>query len=69
MSYRNGRKIQYIGDDMQRTFLNVEANDFTNSSYGVFVSNSAKDDKALETLKSLAQSALQAGVVYIYRCS
>lgn len=63
MSYRNGRKIQYIGDDMQRTFLNVEANDFTNSSYGVFVSNSAKDDKALETLKSLAQSALQAGVV------
>ena len=63
MSYRNGKKIQYIGDDMQRTFLNIEADGFTNSSYGVFVSNSAKDDKALETLKGLAQSALQAGVV------
>jgi hypothetical protein len=63
MSYRKGKKIQYIGDDMQRTFLNIEADDFTNSSYGVFVSNSAKDDKALETLKGLAQSALQAGVV------
>tara|TARA_R110002012_G_scaffold37023_5_gene104121 strand:- start:1396 stop:2391 length:996 start_codon:yes stop_codon:yes gene_type:complete len=63
MSYREGKKIQYVGDDMQRTFLNIEANDFTNASYGVFVSNSAKDDKALETLKGLAQSALQAGVV------
>ncbi len=63
MSYRNGTKIQYLGDDMMRTFLNIEADDFTNSSYGIFVSNSAKDDRALESLKSLAQAALQAGVV------
>ena len=63
MAYRDGKKIQYIADDMSRTFLNVEPEDFTNSSYGIFVSNSAKDDKALDTLKSLAQAALQAGVV------
>lgn len=63
MSYRTGKKIQYLGDDMMRTFLNVDAEDFTNSSYGVFVSNSSKDDRALESLKSLAQAALQAGVV------
>jgi len=63
MAYRDGKKIQYIADDMSRTFLNIEPEDFTNSSYGIFVSNSSKDDKALETLKSLAQSALQAGVV------
>ena len=63
MTYRDGKKIQYIADDMSRTFLNVEPEDFTNASYGIFVSNSSKDDKALETLKSLAQSALQSGVV------
>jgi len=63
MSYRTGKKIQYLGDDMMRTFLNIDAEDFTNSSYGVFVSNSSKDDRALESLKSLAQAALQAGVV------
>ena len=63
MSYRSGKKIQYLGDDMMRTFLNIEAEEFTNASYGIFVSNSSKDDRALESLKSLAQAALQAGVV------
>ena len=63
MSYRDGKKIQYLGDDMMRTFLNIDAEEFTNASYGVFVSNSSKDDRALESLKQLAQAALQAGVV------
>jgi hypothetical protein len=63
MSYRSGKKIQYLGDDMMRTFLNIEVDDFTNSSFGIFVSNSSKDDRALESLKQLAQAALQAGVV------
>jgi len=63
MSYREGKKIQYIADDMSRTFMNIEPEDFTNSSYGIFVSNASKDDRALDSLKSLAQSALQAGVV------
>ena len=63
MSYRDGKKIQYLGDDMMRTFLNIEKEEFTNASYGIFVSNSSKDDRALESLKSLAQAALQAGVV------
>ena len=63
MSYKDGKKIQYVSDDMARTFLNIEPEDFTNSSYGVFVSNSSKDDRALESLKQLAQAALQAGVV------
>ena len=62
-SYKDGAKIQYLGDDMMRTFLNVDGGEFTNSSYGVFVSNSSKDDRALESLKSLAQAALQSGVV------
>ena len=63
MSWREGKKIQYVSDDMARTFLTIEGNDFSNSSYGVFVTNSSKDDRALESLKSLAQAALQAGVV------
>ena len=53
------KKIQYIMDDMSIQMLNIEVNDFTNSSYGVFVSNSAKDQEVYMALKSLSQAAIQ----------
>tara|TARA_R110002020_G_scaffold233207_4_gene444986 strand:- start:4649 stop:7144 length:2496 start_codon:yes stop_codon:yes gene_type:complete len=62
MTWKNGKKIQYIMDDMSRVFLNLERDDFSSTSYGVFVSNSAKDDRSVDTMRNLAQSALQAGV-------
>lgn len=46
-------------DDMSIQMLNIDINDFTNSSYGVFVSNSAKDQEIYMAIKSLAQAAIQ----------
>jgi hypothetical protein len=53
------KKIQYILDDMSVQMLNIDVDDFTNSSYGVFVSNSAKDQEIYMAIKSLAQAAIQ----------
>lgn len=62
MAWRNGKKIQYIMDDMSKVFMNIEGDDFSSTSYGVFVSNSSKDDRTIDQLRNLAQSALQSGV-------
>lgn len=57
----NGRskKMQYVTDELTTTFFSVDMNEFVNSEFGVFVSNSAKDTEALNTLKQLMQAALQ----------
>tara|TARA_R110001592_G_scaffold5517_3_gene30376 strand:- start:47562 stop:50090 length:2529 start_codon:yes stop_codon:yes gene_type:complete len=62
MTWRSGKKIQYIMDDMSRVFMTIEGDDFSNTNYGIFVSNSSKDDRALDQLRNLAQSALQSGI-------
>tara|TARA_R100000406_G_scaffold95695_2_gene90768 strand:- start:174 stop:1154 length:981 start_codon:yes stop_codon:yes gene_type:complete len=62
MAWRNGKKIQYIMDDMSKVFMNIEGDDFSSTNYGVFVSNSSKDDRTIDQLRNLAQSALQSGV-------
>lgn len=53
------KKLQYITDDMASVFFTVDGNDFINSEYGVFVSNSEKDREALEALKELTHAAMQ----------
>ena len=62
MAWRNGKKVQYIMDDMSKVFMNIEGDDFSSTNYGVFVSNSSKDDRTIDQLRNLAQSALQSGV-------
>ena len=59
IAWRKGKKIQYIGSDLSRTFYEVEGEMFENSEYGVFISSSAKDGRILDSLKSLMQVALQ----------
>src|SRR5690606_8090181 len=44
------KKLQYISDDMSTTFFTVDGNEFCNSEYGVFVSDSDKDREALDML-------------------
>lgn len=58
----DGKKINYIMDDMTRVFLSIDEN-FRNADYGVFVTNSAKEVKVLEDLKSIAQQAVASGII------
>jgi len=53
------KKIQYILDDMSIEMLSVDSDAFVNSSYGIFVSNSSKDQELFMTLRQLAHAALQ----------
>jgi hypothetical protein len=53
------KKFQYISDDIETIFFTVDGNEFSNADYGVFVTNSARDLKALETLENLMMTAIQ----------
>lgn len=57
-----GKKINYIGDDMTRVFLEIN-DEFRNADYGVFVTNTSKEVKVLEDLKSIAQQAVASGII------
>lgn len=58
--YPSGKKINYIGDDMTRIMLDLNE-DFIDSEYGVFVTNSSKEIKALEDIRMLAQQMATTG--------
>lgn len=62
VAFPQGKKINYILDDMTRVFLDIEE-EFSNADYGVFVTNSAKETKSLEDLKTIAQQAVASGII------
>ena len=59
VAWEKSKKIQYVLDDAQRMILNIDSELFSNADYGVFVTDSGKDLRVLDELKSLAQVALQ----------
>jgi len=59
-AWKGGKKINYILGDLSRVIIDIDEK-FPQTEYGVFVSDSADDDKALEAMRSLAQPAIQAG--------
>lgn len=63
IAWRDGKKIQYVLDDMATEFFNIDGPEFENTEFSVFVSNSSKDDMIMESLKQYAQVALQADKV------
>jgi len=58
IAFRDGKKVQYVLDDMSIEMLDVEELELDNSEFNVFVSNSSKDLQVVETLKQLSQAAL-----------
>lgn len=55
----NGKKTQYVMDDMTRKIINIDGDIFNNSEYAVFISDSTKDAAVKQTIEQLAQAALQ----------
>lgn len=60
--YPASKKINYILDDMSRVMLEINE-EFIDADYGVFVTNSAKEVKTLEDLRSVAQQAAASGLM------
>jgi hypothetical protein len=61
VAWADGKKLSYIGDDMSRAFFSINGDDFSTTEEDVFVSDTTKDAKNIEMLKSLAQPAMQNG--------
>lgn len=53
------KNFEYITDDLASILFMVDGDDFNNSDYGAFMTNSTKDQQALETFRTLMQSAIQ----------
>lgn len=63
IAWRKGKKVQYVLDDLGIELLNVDGPEFENSEYGVFMSNTTKDQAIHEQMKQLFQTALQSDKV------
>lgn len=65
MAYKGTKKLQYVLSDMSRVFIDLEEGMFDDTEFGVFITNSSKDIKALETMRMAAQNAMQSGSMKI----
>lgn len=59
IAYIGGKKAQFILNDVQRVFLNIDGELLNDSEYDVHMSNSSKDNMIKDKLEQLAQVALQ----------
>ena len=59
IAWREGKKVQYVLDDLGMELLNIDGPEFENAEYGVFMSNTSKDQQIQDQMKQLFQTALQ----------
>lgn len=57
-AYPDSKKLHYIVDDVQRVFTEIDMEKFCDSDYGVFLSNSTRDNLIFTKLEQLSQMAL-----------
>lgn len=56
---KKNKKIQYVLDDGSNIIINLEGTEFTESEYGLKITNSANNQKMLNAMQALAQAGLQ----------
>lgn len=54
------KKLQYILDDMSRSIITIP-DEFNSKDYNVFVTDSSKENRIIESLRSLSEVAMQSG--------
>lgn len=62
-AYQGKKKLNYIHNDITRIFQEIDMDKFSDSDYGVFITNSGKDKDVLVKLERMAESALSSGMV------
>lgn len=63
IAWINGKKGQYVTEDLARVYFNIDGAQFADAEFGIFISNSSKDDRIIETLRAIAQDAVRSGIV------
>lgn len=53
------KKLQFISDELTTEMFEVDGEDFADSEYGVFLSNTQSDTQLFEALKQLAHAGIQ----------
>lgn len=64
-AYPSSKKLNYITDDLTRVMLNLDMDKFADSDYGVFVTNSNRDNIILNKIQGLADAAVQSGMAQL----
>lgn len=59
LAWRTGKKVNFVTDDLGRKLLEVDGSEFASTQHGVHVGNTAKDNQALESTRSLLQAGIQ----------
>jgi hypothetical protein len=54
-----GKKSQYVMDDMTRKILSIDGELFNEAEYGIFISDSQKSARVKQSIEELAQVAMQ----------
>ena len=55
------KKIHYIADDLERVYVEIDADKYADSDYGVFVSNSTKEHQVMQKLEMIVNQAISSG--------
>jgi hypothetical protein len=61
LCWMEGKKTQYVMDDMTRKIINIDGEIFNSAEYGIFVNDSQKDQKVMSFIEANAQAAMQQG--------
>lgn len=62
VAWADGKQLSYITDDFSRSFFSINGDDFTTTDFDVFVSDTTKDARNIEILKSMVQPMIQNGM-------
>ncbi len=62
LAWINGKKASFVMPEMAKAvYLSIEPDEYSNTEYGVFASNTAKDMEKLSKLEAYAQALIQNG--------
>jgi hypothetical protein len=60
LAWSEGKTLNYVKDDLSRVLMQIDGTEMCNADLGVFVTNSAKEEKILSAIEQLAAQAMQA---------
>lgn len=61
LAWLEGKKTQYLMDDLTRQIINIDGDIFNSAEYGVMVTDSEKENRVMQFIEQNAMAAVQAG--------
>jgi hypothetical protein len=62
IAWVNGKKANFITHDGRNIYFSIDGAEYANAEYGVFLKNTSKEYRKLETAKQMAQAFIQNGL-------